>query len=199
MRAGALTLGLLLMSSPALAGDKQIRPLLGVTFGGSTTLFDFEDTAGGRAGAAAERNVIVGVGGVWLGNIFGVDVDFAHAPGFFQSDNRLVLRSGVTTVTGNVIVALPRRLTEYSLRPYLVGGAGLMHVSITDVFDVLPVRTSLPTFDFGGGATGFVTKRVGFCWELRRFVSRQSDDRVVDFGPKKLSFWRASMGLAIRY
>jgi hypothetical protein len=191
----------MLMSSRALADDKQIRPLLGVTFGGSTTLFDLEDTAGGRAGAPAERNVIVGVGGVWLGNILGVDVDVAHAPGFFQSDNRLVLRSSVTTVTGNIVVALPRRLTEYSLRPYLVGGAGLMYASITDVFDVLPVRTALPTFDFGGGATGFVTNRIGLCWELRRFqsLSPKPEEPVVDFGRKKLSFWRASMGLAIRY
>jgi hypothetical protein len=201
MRPGVLMLGLIMMSSPALAGDKQIRPLIGITFGGRTTLVDLEDAAGGRAGGAAERNVIVGVGGVWLGNLFGLDVDVAHAPGFFQSDNSLVLSSSVTTITGNLVVALPRRLTEYSLRPYLVGGGGLMHASITDVFDVLPVRSSLATFDFGGGATGFVTKRIGLCWEVRRFqsVSQKSDERVVDFGPKKLSFWRASMGIAIRY
>jgi hypothetical protein len=178
-------LGLVLISSPARAAEKQIRPMLGFTFGGSTTLVDLEKAAG-------EKNVVVGVGGVWLGDIFGLDVDVAHAPGFFQSNKHLVLRSSVTTVTGNIVVALPRRLTEYTLRPYVVAGAGLMHASITDVFGVLRVGTS---------ATGFVTKRIGVCWEVRRFqsVSRKSDGPVVDFGPQELSFWRASMGLAIRY
>ena len=85
-------LGLILMSSPARAAERQIRPMLGFTFGGSTTLVDLERRAG-------EKNIVVGVAGVWLGEIFGLDVDVAHAPGFFQSDNRLVLSSSVTTVT----------------------------------------------------------------------------------------------------
>jgi hypothetical protein len=192
MRAGALTLGLMLMSSPARAADKQIRPWLGFTFGSSTTLVDLED-------GAAETHVALGVNGLWLGDIVGLDVDVAHVPRFFESDNRLVLRSSVTTVTGNVVLALPRRLTEYSLRPYVVGGAGLMHASSTDAFGVLQVGASLATFDFGGGATGFITKRIGLCWELRRFQSMSREGPVVDFGPKKLSYWRANMGLAIRY
>jgi hypothetical protein len=192
MRAGALTLGLVLMSSPARAADKQVKPWLGFTFGSSTTLVDLED-------GAAENHVALGVSGVWLGDLVGFDVDVAHVPRFFESNNRLVLRSSVTTVTGNVVLALPRRLSEYSLRPYLVGGAGFMHASATDAFEVLQVGTYLATFDFGGGATGFVTKRIGVCWEVRRFQSVRSEGPVVDFGPKELSFWRASMGLAIRY
>jgi hypothetical protein len=185
-------LGLLLMSSPARAAEKQIRPMLGFTFGGSTTLVDLEQAAG-------EKNIVVGVAGVWLGEIFGLDVDVSHAPGFFESDNRLVLSSSVTTFTGNIIVALPRRMTEYSLRPYLVGGGGLMLARSTDAFGVLQVGSSLATFDFGGGATGFVNNRIGLCWEVRRFQSVRREGPVVDFGPKELSFWRASMGLAIRY
>jgi hypothetical protein len=182
----------MLMSSPARAADKQIRPWLGFTFAGSTTLVDLED-------AAPEKHLAVGVNGLWLGDLVGVDVDVAHIPRFFGSNTRLVLGSSVTTVTGNIVVALPRRLTEYSLRPYVVGGAGVMHASSTDAFGVLGVGTYLATFDFGGGATGFVTKRIGLCWEVRRFQGVRREDRVVDFGPKELSFWRASMGLAIRY
>ena len=192
MRAGALTLGLILTSSPARAAERQIRPMIGFTFGGSTTLVDLEQAAG-------EKHIAIGVGGVWLGEMFGIEVDVANAPGFFQSDNHLVLRSHLTTVTGNVVVALPRRLAEYSLRPYLVGGAGFMHASATDAFDVLQVGTYLATFDFGGGVTGFVTRRIGICWDVRRFQGVRREGRVVDFGPKELSFWRASMGLAIRY
>ena len=41
-------------------------------------------------------------------------------------DFKLVSKSSVLTFTGNVIVGLPRRATEYTLRPYFVGGFGLM-------------------------------------------------------------------------
>ena len=39
-------------------------------------------------------------------------------------------QSAVTTLTGNVVVALPRRMAGYGLRPYFSGGAGLMHVDV---------------------------------------------------------------------
>ena len=74
-------------------------------------------------------HLALGVSLVTLGEVFGVDIDLADAPGFFESgDRHLVLGGRVTTVTGNVVIAAPRRLTEYSLRPYFVGGAGLMRV-----------------------------------------------------------------------
>src|SRR4051794_16653728 len=108
--------------SAATAAEKQIRPFIGVTFGGGTTLLDPEK-ASGKAKPA------IGVSAVVLGEIFGVEADVAHAPGFFQSgDSRLVLSSSITTITGNLMVAAPHRLTEYALRPYLVGGAGMMRV-----------------------------------------------------------------------
>ena len=84
--------------------------------------------------AAGSPNVVFGVNGALLGDVIGIDVDFGHAPGFFQSgDQELVRGSSVTTLTGNVVIALPRRLTEYMLGPYFVVGAGLMHARIDDV------------------------------------------------------------------
>ena len=114
----------------------------------------------------------------------GVEVDVGHTPGFFNADNRpfgsqdpLVLTSGVTTVTGNLVVALPRRWTEYTLRPYVVGGAGLMRARSTDRFDALPIRTDLAAVDVGGGVTGFLTKRIGLNWDVRYFRSVGGADR----------------------
>ena len=137
----------------------------------------------------------------------GVEVDAGHTPGFFNADNRpfgspdpLVLTSGVTTVTGNLVVALPKRWTEYTLRPYVVGGAGLMRARSTDWFDALPIRTDLAAVDVGGGVTGFLTKRIGLNWDVRYFrsVGGQTDTAVA-IGAERLSFWRATMALAIRY
>src|SRR5260221_10369817 len=85
----------------AAAAEKQIKPFVGVTFAGSTTLVDL-------GGQPTKPNLVIGVSALTIGEIFGVEADFAHAPGFFQSgDSRLVLSSSVTTLTGNVMVAVP--------------------------------------------------------------------------------------------
>jgi hypothetical protein len=192
-----LAAAILLLSGavPARAADKQIRPYFGGTFRGGTTFVDLEKATG-------RPHVVVGASVVTLGEMFGADVDVGDAPGFFQGGNQhLVLSSRVTTITGGVVVAAPRRFTEYVLRPYLVGGAGLMRVRIDDYFGVLKVSSVLPAWDVGVGAVGFVTSDVGVCWELRRFqsLSRRSEERGLTFGEEKLSFWRASIGLAVRF
>jgi hypothetical protein len=110
----------------------------------------------------------------------------------------LVLGSSVTTVTGNLIVAFPRRWTQYTLRPYIVGGGGLMRVHIDDVSGILTVQSSLAAMDVGGGVTGFVTDRVGVCWDLRYFRSFGGDSRGFSIGNEQLSYWRAMMAVAIR-
>ena len=191
--AGLLTLTLLLISPARASAEWQIRPLLGVTFGGGTTFVDL-------ARAAGTPNVVVGVNGALLGDVIGVEVDFSHAPGFFQSgDQRLVRGNSATTLTGNVIIAVPRHLTEYTLGPYFVVGAGLLHAHIEDLFG-LTVSSTLPAMDVGGGVTGFLSKRIGLLWEARYFSSvGERAERGFSFGPEQLSFWRAGMALVIRY
>ena len=140
-----LVVGLVLLSSHVDAAEKQIKPFVAVTFGGGTTLLDLEDTS-------ARSHPAIGVGGAMLWDLFGFDVDLAHVPGVFQSKNQtLVLDSSVTTLTGSFIITLPRRMTEYVLRPYFVGGGGLMRVRIDDVFEALPVRKTLPTSTSAAG------------------------------------------------
>ena len=183
----------MLMPARAFA-EWQLRPFLGATFGGDTTFVDFEHAAG-------KPNVVFGLGGELLGDVIGVDVDVGFAPGFFQAGSeRLVLRSSVTTLTGNLVVAMPRRLTQYTLRPYFVGGAGLMHVRIDHSLDVLQITSNLMAVDLGGGVTGFLTNRIGLNWDVRRFSSRSKKASATgfSFGPEDLSFWRARMALAIR-
>jgi hypothetical protein len=198
VRAGVIALVLLclaLAAAPAQAADKQFRGFFGATFGGSTTFVDLEKAAG-------RFNPAIGASAVTLGDMFGIEAEIADAPGFFQAgDQHLVLSSRVTTLTGNVVVAAPRRFTEYALRPYLVGGAGVMRVHIDDYFGVLKVARVLPSFDVGAGAIGFITADVGVCWEIRRFQSLggSNEEQGLTFGHERLSFWRASMGLAIRY
>ena len=194
MRAGVLALMLLLLRPAETSAEWQLRPFLGVTFGGGTTLVDL-------AHAAGSPNVVVGVSGTLLGNVFGIDVDFGRAPGFFETgDQSLVQRSSVTTFTGSVVISPPRHLTEYTLGPYFVLGAGLMRARSQDLSGELSNASTLPAMDVGGGATGFLSKRIGLNWEARYFRSVGGKElRGVSFGTEQLSFWRASMALVIRY
>jgi hypothetical protein len=93
---------------------------------------------------------------------------------------------------------MPRRLAQYTLRPYLVGGAGLMHIRY-DLEGGLQTLSNLQAMDLGAGVTGFLTRRVGVSWDVRYF---RSIDRTREIGQsidsEHLTFWRASMAVAIR-
>jgi hypothetical protein len=190
-----MTLGLLLAAAPRASAEWQLKPFFGVTYGGGTTFVDLEHASG-------HPNPAIGITGVWLGEVFGVEADWGRAPGFFEYGNPeppLVTGTSATTLTGNIIVALPRRLAEYSLRPYFVGGAGAMFVHIDDQFGDPYIARSLKAMDLGGGVTGFLTKRIGLSWDVRYF---RSIDRTFESGlslsGEQLSFWRANMAVAIR-
>jgi hypothetical protein len=187
--------GLLLMSARAFAADRQIRPLIGTTFAGSTTFVDPEL-------AADNSHLVIGVSAVFLGEIFGAEVDVADAPGFFEAgDKQLVRSSHVTTLTGNVVIAAPHRLTEYSLRPYFVGGFGLMSVNKTTAFTVFDDSAVIPAWDAGVGAVAFLTNKVGIAGEIRRFhsVGSRTSNTGLSFGEAQLTFWRATVAAVIRY
>jgi len=190
-----LGLSLLLGSARSYAGERQIRPFVGATFAGATTLVDPENAVG-------TPNITLGASAVFLGEIFGAEVDLADMPGLFEAgDKNIVHYSRATTLTGNLVIAAPHRLTEYALRPYLVAGGGLMRVRTQTAFSVFDVATVMPAFDVGAGALGFITNRVGLCWELRRFqdLRKGAAENGLSFGDEHLSFWRATMAVVIRY
>jgi hypothetical protein len=189
-------LGLLAWPTAARA-EFLVKPFVGLTFGTSTTLVD---PAAGRE----TRHVAMGISATYLGEIFGIEAEVSQVPKFFQrSDADLTIRSVVNTVSGSVIVAMPRRLSGYSLRPYAVAGFGLLHASKeTALLGAFDIASNMGAVNFGGGVTGFFSDRIGIGWDLRYF-------RRVSGGPApttglvfgtgtQLSFWRASMALVVR-
>jgi hypothetical protein len=180
-------------ATPARA-EWFITPFVGVKFAGDTNFPDLEQGAGSTKltfGAAAG---VVGEG------FFGVETELGYSPRFFERSNgSLIARSNVLTLMGNVIITAPRSLTGYSLRPFVSGGGGLIHVGIQDVADILSVSENLFGINVGGGAVGGLTPRTSVRFDLRFFKSVTNGDaeNVVVAGPG-ISFWRASVGLAIR-
>jgi Outer membrane protein beta-barrel domain len=210
MRARLLMLALVsLMVAPAqAAAEWQIKPFLGVKFGGYTTFNDLEQAAGGVPSPGADsgpdlKKVAVGVDVMLLGEVFGLEADLGHVQGYFENDasplHGLVLKSSVTTLTGNLVVAAPRHMTRYTLRPYVVAGLGRMSVDVEDRATLF-TGDSIGVVDLGGGVTGFLTKHVGVSWDVRYFRSIGGNPVTgLSFGPEQLSFWRANMALAVRF
>jgi hypothetical protein len=196
-----VTLGLLLLRTPPASAEWQIKPFAGATYGGDSTFLFVGPNA--LAPNPNHPHFAYGVSGLLIGEIFGVEADFCHTPGFFQSSSPSfgveVVDSGVYTLMGNVVVAMPRHLTQYTLRPYLVGGAGLMHVAFDTTQNALQVSERFQAMDLGAGVTGFVTHRVGVSWDVRYFRSiERTIQNGASLGAERLSFWRASMAVAIR-
>lgn len=195
MRLAACVALLLSIATPARA-EWQLKPFVGMKFGGDTNL------GGDLELAAGKKKPTVGISTVMLGEVLGAEIDLGWVPSFFEGNSSgVVIGSSVITLTGNVIVALPRRMSEYTLRPYFVGGAGFIRASTkTRVPEVLEISSSLPAVDFGGGVTGFLSRSVGVSWEVRRFNGFSGNTADTDDGLKRqLKFWRANMALAIRY
>ena len=202
---------LLLLFVPVSAGAEwHFKPFLGFSFEPSTTLqADYEHAAGLTLPPDVESqasNVMFGAGVTLLGDVFGIEGEWTQAPGFFQTrEQDLVTSSGAQTFTGSLVVAIPRRIAQYSLRPYLVAGAGIMRLrSDPAATSAIPIQETLAAIDVGGGATGFFNERVGVAWDLRYFRSvggEVTGDTIIttDGLAKQLSFWRANMALVLRY
>ena len=176
-------------------GDFLITPFLGSEFGGRTTLFDLD------IGAASAKHWTFGGSAAWLSDqVLGVEADFAMVPGFFENSSEagLITSSRVTTLTGNVLAALPLSVSRESLRPYVAGGLGLIHATADDLIGLNESGDWLG-LQVGAGAIGLISERAGVRFDLRHFRALSRDTTLRGERASKLSFWRATVGFTLRY
>jgi hypothetical protein len=175
--------------------DWLITPFIGTSLAGETTFLIFEEGAGSRMTLGASV-ALLGSG------ILGIEADVGHTPKFFEGDDPLglVLSSRVTTISGNVLLAAPLALTRESLRPYLVGGLGLLQARSVNAASLFPLEEDRLALTVGGGAIGFVSERTGLRFDVRHIKAISGPDGPFPRdGVSRLSFWRATAGLTIRY
>lgn len=191
----ALCCILLLAPARIAAAEWHITPMLGLTMLGSTTLHDPELATDQRHWNLGGSVSLLGSG------IFGAEVLTIWTPGFFERDDLdFVSNSRTVSVMANVVITAPQRWTEYSLRPYVSGGLGLMHVMKTDdpegLFDF---RLNLAGFNIGGGAVGFLSQRTGLRFDFRyHSVLNPSDHGPISIGDVNLRYVTASIGIVFR-
>ncbi len=188
-------LSIVMLAAPRTArADWLVTPFAGGSFAPETTFLVFEEGAG--------RKFTLGASVLLLSDgLFGVEADVGHTPGFFEGDDPLglVLTSRVTTLTGSLILAVPLAVTRESLRPYVVGGLGLLQVRSKHAAGLFPVDENLLGVNFGAGAIGLVTARTGLRFDVRHIKAASgADGPLARPGFSRLSFWRATVGLVIR-
>jgi hypothetical protein len=173
----ACCLCLLLAPRPARAGEWHFTPSLGVTFAGSTTLNDLQ------LGADKKHFNFGGMVSRFGDGVIGVEGIFLYTRHFFEFDGPrdpanaiapvAIAKSYTMSLSGNVVLTVPKRWTEYFLRPYVSGGFGLLRAVAIDQpsspggQSLLPVTANMPAFTIGGGAIGFFSQGTGVRFDLR--------------------------------
>jgi hypothetical protein len=182
----ALAVSLLLVTAAPARADVLLTPFLGVTFGGDTP----------------NEQVNFGASLAFLGaGIFGLELDAAITPNFFDSDDDGVPLedSNVSTFMANLMVAAPGNTP--GVRPYGSAGVGLIRTRVTSVGNLFDLNENSFGVNLGGGIIGQLSERVGVRGDVRYFRSVQDsdggDDIDIDLGG--FNFWRGSLGVTFRF
>jgi hypothetical protein len=194
LSAVAACCGLCLLALPATASAQwHFTPMAGVTFAGKTTIQDVENATGN-----VHPNFAIAVTFLTSG-VFGVEGLAALTPGFLTDTGNIVDKSRTSAVMGNLVITVPRRWTEYSLRPFASGGLGLMRTTAEDKIGVLPVASNVAGLNIGGGAVGYFSKSTGIRFDVRYYSNLHGVDQgAIALGPVHIRYMTASVGVVIR-
>lgn len=185
--AGAALITALVGAAPSTASaDIMFTPFVGVATGGGV----------------ADTTTSFGAGLTWMGaGAVGLDLDFGYTPDFFGDSGADFGDNNVTTFMVNAIVGAPvGGQSGPGIRPYALGGIGILKEKIDDADDLFDVDDNSWGFSLGGGIAGFFTDNVGVRGDVRYFRSLNrggDDDLDLDLG--ELDFWRLTAGVTFRF
>lgn len=192
MKKWLIAAGLALSLVPGTASaDWLFTPNIGGGFGGS---------------ASGREHLTWGASFGWMGaGVLGWEADLGYSPEFFEGDDDnidFIDDSNVTSFMGNVLVGVPIGGTAGpGVRPYFVGGLGLIQTNLSDADDLFEVNNDEFGMNVGGGIMGFATDHVGFRGDLRYFralTDPEPDNEFdIDFGD--FDYWRATAGITFRW
>jgi len=190
-----------LVTSAARA-DVLITPFVGSNMGGSASspLFRAVDD-GSRTNFGVSLAMMAG-------GVFGVEADVGYTPRFVGADVDFigipisVAQNRVTTAMVNLTAGIPiQGRSGIGVRPYAVGGIGLIRQQIDLVGGLVSHTTSDLGYDLGGGLVLFLGRHVGLRGDVRHFRTTGgiSVSDLIDLEPGAFNFTRTSVGVTFRY
>jgi outer membrane protein with beta-barrel domain len=186
------------------SADWVLTPFVGWNFGGSA------DVSGNGGVSTVNRfahKANYGVSAAYMGKgIVGGEVDFGYSPNFYANTTatgfQFASSNNVTTLTGNVIVGIPVGGSGASVRPYAVGGVGLLRSRVGDAAGLFNVSSKNDFgFDVGGGVMGFVHQNIGLRGDVRYFrgFTGAPSGSATGLALGNFQFWRASAGVTFKF
>jgi opacity protein-like surface antigen len=184
------------------SADWTLTPFIGWNFGGSADIN--AGSSSSNTSGTFERKIDYGASLASMGKgAVGFEIDFGYSPNFFETSTppsgffKFSPDSNVTTLTGNVIIGAHGG----PVRPYVVGGVGLIRTKVQDLGQLISVNSKNDFgMDVGGGVTGFFAQNVGLRGDVRYFRSfRGTTDNASGITLGDFTFWRASLGLSLKF
>ncbi len=191
-------------SPRSASADWVLTPFVGWNFNGSA---DVSGNGGASTVNKFAHKVDYGVSAAYMGKgILGAEVDFGYSPSFYSNTAATGFQfssgNNVTTLTGNVIVGIPMGGHGASIRPYAVGGVGLLRSNVGDAAGLFNVSSKNDFgFDLGGGVMGFITQNVGLRGDVRYFrgFTGAPTSSATGLALGNFQFWRASAGVTFKF
>jgi len=186
------------------SADWVLTPFVGWNFGGSA---DVNGNGGLSTVNRFAHKVNYGVSAAYMGKgILGAEADFGYSPSFYSNTTTTGFQfsstNNVTTLTGNVIVGVPLGGDHAQIRPYAVGGVGLIRSHVGDAAGLFDVSSKNDFgFDVGGGVMGFMSQNVGLRGDVRYFRGFKGapSNSATGLALGNFQFWRASAGVTFKF
>ena len=138
-----------------------------------------------------------------LGKIVGAETEIAYHPQVIDNTANALAKNRVFTFSADTLIGP----TIGRVKPYGAIGAGDLFLNVTRLSSiVIPNPASLSnnyfTFNAGGGVMGFPTTHLGVRADLRYFRAygfKITDLETTGLALDHFDFWRASIGLAMKF
>jgi opacity protein-like surface antigen len=144
---------------------------------------------------------VVGGAVSWMGPVGGFEVDLGDAPAFLESKaDRQIDRSNLLTLMGNAVVRFPTASSR--VRPYAVGGVGLIQTYVRRSGSTLEIGDENVGFNLGGGVFYFLNDRIGLRGDFRYFRALRNDDARAEEDALEISelqFLRGTFGVTFKF
>jgi hypothetical protein len=124
-----------------------------------------------------------------MGSSVGFEEDLSFAKEFFEAAPGAE-DSVFSAMSILLFLGAPGRI-----RSDIVSGVGLVRPRVS--LNRTSVDSNVIGYDLGGGVNGFFAKHVGIRGDVRHFQTFQHVNSLLASG--KIGFWRASLGLALKF
>ncbi len=179
-----------LLAAHDAAAQAFVVPFIGTTL-----------TSPSKNGDSTKPGYGVAFGG--MGKIIGAETEIAYYPEVIDTAPNAIAKSRVISFSGGMLIG-PRL---GPVTPYFAIGAGNLNLNVTGVSSVIvpnpeSISNNYFTFNTGGGVMGFFSDHIGVRGDLRYFraFGLKFDELAnTGIGFDKFNFWRASIGLAVKF